>query len=302
MEKCAAISWRASSPASASMRRSWRRVGSAMARKGSLIGPPSWLSYASNSRDFCAPRPIAPLKCQSASLSSTSKEHCKVRHTCLPRQYMSPNGVLSTGPKHQMHPCYTLDNKSIVLIQGFKNYCALLFPKGALMNDPHTILVRQTPNVQLPRQIRFTSAQQIQEMRAVIKAYVDEAIRAEKSGVEPRARRARSPGGLSPVVGQEILQPHDGAGADLDLGLAVVVMQLADKLPAPPAGGKNFALRSDGDHFDHPALAGGNHRGRCGVFCAKAHRTSRVDAHAQVDVAAIGQQRRTHAAGARALG
>ncbi|RAV16704.1 YdeI/OmpD-associated family protein [Paenibacillus contaminans] len=83
-----------------------------------------------------------------------------------------------------MHPCYTFDNKNIVLIHGFKDYCALLFHKGALLKDPHGILIQQTENVQAARQIRFTDAQAIDEMQLILKAYIDEAVEAEKAGLQ----------------------------------------------------------------------------------------------------------------------
>lgn len=83
-----------------------------------------------------------------------------------------------------MHPCYTLNNKNIVLIHGFKEYCALLFHKGALLQDPHGILIQQTENVQAARQIRFTNFQEIVEKEAIIKDYVSEAIAIEKAGLE----------------------------------------------------------------------------------------------------------------------
>lgn len=83
-----------------------------------------------------------------------------------------------------MHPCYTFDNKNIVLIHGFKDYCALLFHKGALLKDTHGILIQQTENVQAARQIRFTNVQEIVEMEAVLKDYIYEAIEVEKSGLE----------------------------------------------------------------------------------------------------------------------
>ena len=81
-------------------------------------------------------------------------------------------------------PCYTLEQSNIVLIHTFKDYCALLFFKGALFKDPKGILVQQTKNVQSARQIRFSNAQEILEMRPVIKAYIAEAIEVEKSGLE----------------------------------------------------------------------------------------------------------------------
>ncbi|GAB3414377.1 YdeI/OmpD-associated family protein [Niabella aquatica] len=81
-----------------------------------------------------------------------------------------------------MHPCYTFEGKNIVLIHGFKEYCALLFHKGALLKDPENILIQQTENVQLARQIRFTNIEQITQLEPVIKNYIKEAITVEKSG------------------------------------------------------------------------------------------------------------------------
>ncbi|MGE7954412.1 YdeI/OmpD-associated family protein [Lysinibacillus xylanilyticus] len=83
-----------------------------------------------------------------------------------------------------MHPCYTLENKNIVLIHGFKEYCALLFHKGALLKDAHGILIQQTENVQAARQIRFTNVQEIVAMETIIKDYINEAIEVEKAGLE----------------------------------------------------------------------------------------------------------------------
>ncbi|WP_054028777.1 YdeI/OmpD-associated family protein [Bacillus sp. FJAT-28004] len=83
-----------------------------------------------------------------------------------------------------MHPCYTFENKNIVLIHGFKDYCALLFHKGALLKDPHGILIQQTENVQAARQIRFTNVQDIDEMQLILKSYIDEAIEVEKAGLQ----------------------------------------------------------------------------------------------------------------------
>lgn len=81
-----------------------------------------------------------------------------------------------------LHPCYTLNGKNVVLIHQFKEYCALLFHKGALMSDPDTLLIQQTENVQAARQLRFTSVEQIKELESVIKDYINEAIEIEKSG------------------------------------------------------------------------------------------------------------------------
>ena len=88
-----------------------------------------------------------------------------------------------------MHPCYTLDNKNIVLIHGFKEYCALLFHKGALLKDPHELLIQQTENVQAARQIRFTTLQQIIDLEGAIKEYVLQAIEVEKAGLEVELKK-----------------------------------------------------------------------------------------------------------------
>ncbi|MDL5514897.1 YdeI family protein [Arenibacter sp. M-2] len=88
-----------------------------------------------------------------------------------------------------MHPCYTFQGKNIVLIHGFKEYCALLFHKGALLNDANNILVQQTENVQSARQIRFSNKQEIIDLKAVIKAYVFEAIEVEKAGLEVKMKK-----------------------------------------------------------------------------------------------------------------
>ena len=82
------------------------------------------------------------------------------------------------------HPCYAFQNSNVVLMHGFKEYCALLFMKGALLKDPKGILVQQTENVQAARQIRFTNVQQIVEMESILKAYLTEAIEVEKAGLE----------------------------------------------------------------------------------------------------------------------
>ena len=80
--------------------------------------------------------------------------------------------------------CYDLSRSKVVLIHGFKNYCALLFMKGALLKDPKGILIQQTTNVQAARQIRFTSLANINKQKAAVKAYISEAIAVEKSGVK----------------------------------------------------------------------------------------------------------------------
>ncbi len=83
-----------------------------------------------------------------------------------------------------MHPCYTLNNSNVVLIHNFKDYCALLFHKGALLKDSENILIQQTENVQSARQLRFTNSQQIIDLEPIIKAYIYEAIEVEKSGLK----------------------------------------------------------------------------------------------------------------------
>lgn len=81
-------------------------------------------------------------------------------------------------------PCYTYKNANVVLIHGFKNYCALLFHKGVLLKDANGILVQQTENVQSARQIRFTSVQEIAEMESTLKTYIYEAIEVEEAGLQ----------------------------------------------------------------------------------------------------------------------
>jgi len=86
-------------------------------------------------------------------------------------------------------PCYTFQKKNVVLMHGFKEYCALLFFKGALLKDPERILVQQTENVQGPRQIRFTNVREIVKRKSILKAYVAEAIELEKSGAKVKLKK-----------------------------------------------------------------------------------------------------------------
>jgi uncharacterized protein YdeI (YjbR/CyaY-like superfamily) len=81
-------------------------------------------------------------------------------------------------------PCYTEQEKNIVLIHGFKEYCAILFFKGALLQDPKGILIQQTKNVQSARQVRFTNTKEIVKLEPVLKAYIYEAIEVEKAGLQ----------------------------------------------------------------------------------------------------------------------
>ncbi len=81
-------------------------------------------------------------------------------------------------------PCYTLKGTNVFLIHVFKDYCALLFHKGALIKDEHKILVQQTENVQSARQIRFTDLKEIEKLERVVKNTIHEAIRVEKAGLK----------------------------------------------------------------------------------------------------------------------
>jgi len=86
-------------------------------------------------------------------------------------------------------PCYTFEDTNIVLIHGFKEYCALLFFKGALLNDPNGILIQQTKNVQSARQIRFMNVREIVKMEKNLKAYVYEAIEVERAGLKVKLKK-----------------------------------------------------------------------------------------------------------------
>lgn len=85
--------------------------------------------------------------------------------------------------------CYAYQKKNIVLIHGFKEYCALLFFKGALLSDPNGILIQQTENVQSARQVRFTSIREIIGLEKVLKAYIYEAIEVEKLGMKVKLKK-----------------------------------------------------------------------------------------------------------------
>ncbi len=86
-------------------------------------------------------------------------------------------------------PCYTFQKTNIVLIHVFKEYCALLFFKGALLADTNNILIQQTENVQAARQIRFTSVQEIAAMEKILKAYIYEAIEVERAGLKVKLKK-----------------------------------------------------------------------------------------------------------------
>lgn len=87
-------------------------------------------------------------------------------------------------------PCYTFQNSNIVLIHVFKEYCAFLFFKGALLHDANGILIQQTENVQAARQIRFTNVREIVEMETILKAYIFEAIEVEKAGLKVNFKKS----------------------------------------------------------------------------------------------------------------
>ena len=86
-------------------------------------------------------------------------------------------------------PCYTFQKRNIVLIHVFKEYCALLFFKGVLLNDPNGILIQQTEHVQAARQVRFTNLRQIVDMEQMLKAYIYEAMEVEKAGLKVKLKK-----------------------------------------------------------------------------------------------------------------
>jgi uncharacterized protein YdeI (YjbR/CyaY-like superfamily) len=109
------------------------------------------------------------------------KEYEKLRMICLDCGLMEE---LKWGC-----PCYIYNNRNIVLIHGFKEYCALLFFKGALLNDHNNILIQQTENVQSARQIRFTNVKEIMKLEKTVKAYIYEAIEVEKAGLQVKLKK-----------------------------------------------------------------------------------------------------------------
>ena len=100
--------------------------------------------------------------------------------------------VLDCGLNEELKwgcPCYTFQESNIVLIHVFKEYCALLFFKGALLNDANSILIQQTENVQAARQIRFTNIQEIVKMEKILKAYIYEAIEVVRAGLKVKLKK-----------------------------------------------------------------------------------------------------------------
>ena len=100
--------------------------------------------------------------------------------------------LLASGLTEELkwgQPCYALDGKNVALIHGFKEYCAILFPKGALLKDPKGVLIQQTKNVQAARQIRFASVQQVTKLEKTVKAYLREAIAIERAGLKVQFKK-----------------------------------------------------------------------------------------------------------------
>jgi uncharacterized protein YdeI (YjbR/CyaY-like superfamily) len=100
--------------------------------------------------------------------------------------------VLDCGLTEELkwgQPCYTYEKKNIVLIHGFKEYCALLFFKGALLHDTDGILIRQSENVQAGRQIRFTNIREIVKIESILKTYIYEAVEVEKAGLKVKMKK-----------------------------------------------------------------------------------------------------------------
>ncbi len=100
--------------------------------------------------------------------------------------------LLETGLTEELKwgkPSYALDGKNVVLIHGFNEYCAILFHKGALLEDPKGVLIQQTKNVQSARQIRFTSVQEVSKLEKTVKAYVREAIEIERAGLKVQLKK-----------------------------------------------------------------------------------------------------------------
>jgi uncharacterized protein YdeI (YjbR/CyaY-like superfamily) len=101
--------------------------------------------------------------------------------------------ILDTGLNEELkwgQPCYTFEKSNICLIHGFKDYCAVLFMKGALLKDPKGLLIQQTKNVQAARQIRFTSVAEITKLKKTLKSYIYEAIEAEESGLKVEFKKS----------------------------------------------------------------------------------------------------------------
>jgi len=102
--------------------------------------------------------------------------------------------ILSCGLTEELkwgNPCYEFEGSNIILIHGFKEYCAVLFFKGALLNDADNILIQQTKNVQSARQVRFTNVKEIVKMKTILKSYIYEAIEVEKAGLKVDLKKTK---------------------------------------------------------------------------------------------------------------
>lgn len=100
--------------------------------------------------------------------------------------------ILACGPDEELKwgkPCYTVDGRNVCVLQGFKEYCAILFVKGALLADPAGVLIQQTNEVQSARQVRFTSASQVAQLENVLTDYVQRAMAVEKAGLRVEKRK-----------------------------------------------------------------------------------------------------------------
>ncbi|HEY3818489.1 MAG TPA: DUF1801 domain-containing protein [Polyangiaceae bacterium] len=131
-------------------------------------------------------------------------------------------------------PCYALDGKNVALIHGFKEYCAILFHKGVLLEDPKGVLVQQTKNVQAARQIRFTSLEEVTKLEKTVKAYVRQAIAIERAGLKVQFKKTED------VELPEELESRLAANAKLKAAFAALT----------PGRRRGYIL-----HFSQPKLA-----------------------------------------------
>ena len=130
---------------------------------------------------------------------------CKV-HNWKDELVMLRHIVLECGLTEELKwgvPCYTSDNKNIVIVSAFKDYSSLSFFKGALLKDPHKILIKQGENSQSARIIKFTNPEQITEQQEILKAYILEAVEIERSGLKVEFSKTPEP------VPDELIQKFD---------------------------------------------------------------------------------------------
>ena len=113
-------------------------------------------------------------------------------------------------------PCYALGGKNVALIHGFKEYCAILFHKGALLKDPKGVLIQQTKNVQAARQIRFTNVEEVTRLEKTVKAYVRQAIAVERAGLKVKFKKTQD------FELPEELESRLAANAKLDAAFAAL--------------------------------------------------------------------------------